>query len=291
MHGHPAPDILSDAVFQRLATFIQAYCGIHITPKKRVMVETRVHRRMMALGISRLDDYCQYLFDGDGTEVICFINEITTNKTDFFREAVHFEFLAKHILPAIACSGRRNIKIWSAASSTGAGAYTCAMVLQDSCPRYNMDYSILATDICTDVLEAGMNGRYHISMLDPIPEPQRKRYVMVPRDPRRNEFRIAPELRQKVKFCRLNLMDQNYPVATDFDVIFCRNVLIYFDHATQVQVLAKLCRHLREGGYLILGHSETLRGAPLGLRSVGRDTIYQRVEQTALSELPKRACG
>ncbi len=285
MHAGLTQDILSDAVFQRLAAFIHAYCGIHITPQKRVMVETRVHRRMVALGISRIDDYCALLFGGDGEEVVAFINDITTNKTDFFREPAHFDFLAEHILPSIARSGRHAIKIWSAASSTGAGAYTCAMVLEDFCRRCRMDYSILATDICTDVLQTGLSGRYPLSMIGPIPERQRKRYVMVPRDPQRKEFRIVPELRQKVMFRRLNLMDEDYPVATDFDVIFCRNILIYFDHATQAHVLAKLCRHLREGGYLILGHSETRRGSGLGLRSLGHDTIYQRGEQPAACEM------
>jgi chemotaxis protein methyltransferase CheR len=287
MHGAPAQDIMTDAVFQRLAALIQTYSGIQITPQKRTMVEARLHRRMRALGIVQAEDYCHRL-EVDGAEVVQFINDITTNKTDFFREPVHFEFLAEHILPMIARGGRRTIKIWSAASSIGAGAYTCAMVMEDSCRRFRMDYSILATDICTDVLEAGIKGRFPISMLDPIPEPQRKRYVMMPRDPQRNEFRIAPELRAKVTFQHLNLMDQAYPVARDFDVIFCRNILIYFDQATQAQVLTKLCRHLREGGYLILGHSETLRGHRLPLRAVGHSSIYQRAENE-LTERPPRS--
>ncbi len=277
----PALDSLSDAAFSRLAVFIHAYCGIHITPQKRVMVETRVHRRMAILGLSRTDDYCQYLFSGSGTEIVLFINEITTNKTDFFREPVHFEFLAETIVPSLAQSGRNTIKVWSAASSTGAGAYTCAMVLEESCRRHGMDYSILATDINTEVLQAGIDGRFPLSMLEPIPEAVRRRFVMVPRDPRRKEFRIVPKLREKVTFCQLNLMDDCYAVADDFDVIFCRNVLIYFDHATQAQVLTKLCRHLRPGGYLILGHSESLRGSGANLRPVGHGTIYQRVENSA----------
>lgn len=278
MNVAPGQNILTDATFQRLAAFIQTYSGIHITPQKRVMVETRVHRRMAALGISRVDDYCDLVFGNDHDEVVAFINDITTNKTDFFREPAHFDFLAEHVVPSVARSGQRNIKVWSAASSIGAGPYTCAMVLEDTCHRYRMDYSVLATDINTEVLQTGIGGRYPLSMLAPIPEPQRRRYVMMPRDPARKEFRITPELRQKVRFQHLNLMDRSYSVAEDFDVIFCRNILIYFDHATQEQVLAKLCRHLREGGYLILGHSETIRGVRLGLRSIGHGSIYQRAE-------------
>lgn len=294
MHGALAQDIMTDAVFQRLAAFIQTYSGIQITPQKRTMVEARLHRRMRALGIAQTEEYCHRL-EADRTEVTQFINEITTNKTDFFREPIHFEFLAEHIVPAVARSGRRTINIWSAASSIGAGAYTCAMVMEDCCRHFRMDYSILATDICTDVLETGILGRFPISMLDPIPEPQRKRYVRMPRDPKRNEFRIAPVLREKVTFHHLNLMDASYPVATDFDVIFCRNILIYFDHATQAKVLTKLCRHLRPGGYLILGHSETLRGTGLALRPMGHGTIYQRVDEAAparnVPSVQLQACG
>ncbi len=285
----PAQDILTDATFQRLADFIHDYCGIQITPQKRTMVETRLHRRMRTLGIASVDKYCAALFCGDEEEVVAFINNITTNKTDFFREPAHFEFLVEEVLPRIARSGRRNIKIWSAASSTGAGAYTCAMVLEDACRRYRMDYSILASDISTDVLQTGVAGRFPMSMIDPIPEAQRKRYVMMPRDPKRKEFRIVPMLRQKVTFSRLNLMDRDYPVAKDFDVVFCRNILIYFDHATQTQVLAKLCLHLCEEGYLILGHSETLRGHRLPLRAVGYSSIYQRADNGPALPVPSHA--
>jgi len=273
-----SPDHVSDAVFKRFAAFIQNYCGIQITPQKRTMVEMRLHRRMQILGLTNVDDYCAVLFGGDQAEVIPFINEITTNKTDFFREPVHFDFLAKKILPQIARSGRQKVKIWSAASSTGAEAYTCAMLLEDFRRQQHLGYSILATDICTDVLQTGIAGRYPLYMLDPIPEALRKHYVMLPRDAPGKEFRIMPSLRQKVNFLRLNLMDQTYPVATDFDVIFCRNILIYFDHATQMQVLARLSRHLRTGGFLIIGHSETVRGADLSLQPVHGGTIHQRID-------------
>ena len=278
MHQTPSPDRVSDAIFKRFAAFIQGYCGIQITPQKRTMVETRLHRRMRILGIANVDDYCAVLFDGDHAEVIPFINEITTNKTDFFREPVHFDFLVEKILPQIARSGRQEVKIWSAASSTGAEAYTCAMLLEDFRRRQQLNYSILASDISTDVLQAGTTGRYPLYMMDPIPEPMRRHYVMVPRELPCKEFRIVPALRQKVAFCRLNLMDQTYPMAADFDVIFCRNILIYFDHATQIQVLSRLSRHLRIGGYLITGHAETVRGVDLPLHAVSGGTIHQRID-------------
>jgi chemotaxis protein methyltransferase CheR len=278
MHQTVFPDRISDAIFKRFAVFIQNYCGIQITPQKRTMVEMRLYRRMRTLGVESVDDYCAALFGGDQAEAIAFINEITTNKTDFFREPVHFDFLAENILPQIACSGRHNMKIWSAASSTGAEAYSCAMLLEDFRRRQRMDYSILATDISTDVLQTGANASYPAYMMDPIPETMRQRYVLVPRDPACKEFRIVPALRQKVAFHRLNLMDRFYPMATDFDVIFCRNILIYFDQATQIAVLSRLTRHLRTGGFLITGHSETVRDTGLPLQSVLGGTIHQRID-------------
>lgn len=272
---------LTDANFERLAAFIHGYCGIQITPQKRILVETRMRKRMEALGIDEADAYCSHLLDrrDNATEVICFINEITTNKTDFFREPSHFDFLANDVLPTLA-GGRA--KIWSAACSTGAEPYTIAMVIEDfRRSSRRLDYTILASDICTDVLYQGLSGHYPNAMLEPIPESFRRRHVMLARDPKRREFRIAPDLRAKVNFCRLNLMEPHYSVERDFDVIFCRNILIYFDQPTQHQVLAKLCGHLRPGGHLILGHSETVRGAALPLRPVPRTTIYQRLGESA----------
>lgn len=276
---------LSDGAFERLALFIEDYCGIQITPKKRTMVEARLQRRMRALAMTHIDDYCALLFSGDYDEGVAFINAMTTNKTDFFREKVHFDFVAETIMPELARNGRRNAKFWSAASSTGAGAYSGAMISEDFRRQTGMDYSILATDISTDVLRSGIAGRYPLHMMEPIPSPLRQRYVMRSRDPRCKEFRIVPELRQKVDFLHLNLMDRSYPVAKDFDVIICRNILIYFDHATQVEVLKRLTAHLRPGGYLITGHSETVRGFDLPLRPVYGGTIHQRIDR----EIPQLA--
>jgi len=271
------PEHIPQAVFKRLGAFIEDYCGIQITPQKRTMVESRLQRRMRALAMASIDDYCALLFSGDIEEGIAFINEITTNKTDFFREKVHFDYLAETIFPELVRNGRRHIKLWSAASSTGAGAYSLAMLSEDFCRKTGMDYSIVATDISTDVLQTGVAGRYPLHMMAPIPSALRQRYVMVSRDPACKEFRIVPHLRQKVDFLHLNLMDWSYPVANDFDVIFCRNILIYFDHATQVEVIKRLTDHLRPGGYLITGHSETVRGFDLPLRAVSGGTIHQRI--------------
>ncbi len=278
MHGGFGPP-LSDRNFERLSEFVHDYCGIRITSKKRTMVDGRLRRRMRALEMDDINDYCAFLFEGDADaeeEVVNFIDAITTNKTDFFREPAHFVFLQSQILPLLAETGRRRIKIWSAASSTGAEAYTIAMILDDFCLRNRgMDYSILATDISTEVLDKGLRGRYPDTMLEPVPEEFRRRYVMVANDAKAREFRIVPHLRSKVAFFQLNLMDRRYPFDLDYDLIFCRNILIYFDRPTQGEVLRRLCEHIRPGGYLFLGHSESIVGHNLPLETVA-NTIFQR---------------
>lgn len=273
--------LLSDENFERLAVFIYDYCGIRITEKKRTMIDGRLRKRMRMLGIANINSYCDFLFANDdaatGSEIVHFIDAVTTNKTDFFRENSHFEYVTETLLPEITDSGRHTIHAWSAACSTGAEPYTMAMVLADFCARKSgIDYSILATDICTEVLNKAVCGRYPLAMADPIPDDVRRRYIMLARDPRVHEFRVKPALRSKVRFSQLNLMDSHYPFERNFDLIFCRNVLIYFDRPTQGQVLARLCTHLRVGGYLILGHSESVSGLNLPLKMVA-NTIFRRV--------------
>jgi len=273
-------ETLSPRNFQRLCEFVHTYCGIKLTLKKKSMLDGRLRRRMRALGIANTNEYCAYLFNQDApeaqAELVHFIDAVTTNKTDFFREPAHFSILENRLLPAYRKAGHRHLKIWSAAASTGAEAYTIAMVIDHFFrDTGGFDYSILATDVCTDVLNKGMSALYSDTMIDPIPEDYRRRYVLVPNDPARREFRIAAKLRAKVHFQHLNLMEERYGVERDFDMIFLRNVLIYFDRQTQENVLAKLCEHLRPGGYLFLGHSESLSGARLPLFTIA-NTVFQR---------------
>lgn len=270
---------LSDRNFWRLCDLVYQICGIKLTVKKRSMVDGRLRRRMRALNIANINDYCDLLFTEAGNEsreIVHFIDAVTTNKTDFFREPAHFDFLQSYVLPNWREECRRNTKIWSAACSTGAEAYTTAMVMDDQFrDRCRLDYNILATDICTDVLEKGKAALYPEAMLEPIPESFRRRYVLIPRDPGRREFRITAALRAKVRFQRLNLMDGRYALDRDFDLVFLRNVLIYFDRPTQEAVLTKLCQHLKPGGFLFLGHSESLVGSNLPLELVA-NTIFRR---------------
>jgi chemotaxis protein methyltransferase CheR len=246
---------------------------------KKTMLEGRLRRRVAALGLPDVNAYCDHLFEGGDyeTELIHLLNVATTNKTDFFREPAHFDFMTQTALPDLVEQGRRSVKIWSAAASIGAEAYTLAMVMEEfRRAERGLDYAILATDICTDVLAQAAAGRFSKAMVDPVPMELRRRYLLQPRDPAAQDVRVAPSLRAKTSFARLNLMDDRYPVDREFDFVFCRNILIYFDKMTQERVLANLCQHIRSGGYLVLGHSETAIGVDLPVRAVV-NTIFQKV--------------
>lgn len=271
-------DRLSPADFARLGRFIEAASGIKMAPNKLTMLEMRLRRRVSALGLDSLAAYCRRLFEEGGlsSEAVHLIDVVTTNKTDFFREPAHFRYLVDVAVPELVARGDGGqLNVWSAACSTGAEPYTLAMVLDDLARRIPLRYSILATDICTQVLETAIAGIYPAALLEPTPEALHKRYVQRSKDRLQGLVRIAPELRSRVRFGRLNLIEATLPAPRDFDVVFCRNVLIYFDRPTQHQVVRRLCDHLRPGGYLFLGHSETLVGADLPLRQVAPSTFVR----------------
>lgn len=272
-------DHISKRNFDQLARFIYDYSGIKMPPTKLTMLEGRLRRRLRATGISSFDDYCDYLFKHDGLEQekVFLIDAVTTNKTDFFREPNHFAYLRDHALPKLAARDLRRFRIWSSACSTGAEPYTIAMVLDaftDDNPQ--QDYAILATDLSTDVLQTARRGIYSADMVAPVPPELRERYVMTPLDAHRREVRIHPALRSKVGFARLNLMDPSYGVGDPMHIIFCRNVLIYFDKPTQQRVLSRLIECLVPGGYLFIGHSETVSGFDLPIRQVA-NTVFEKV--------------
>jgi len=202
---------------------------------------------------------------------------VTTNKTDFFREARHFEYMQQVALPALVSSGVRTIRTWSSACSTGAEPYTMAMVLEEFvADRRDLNYSILATDLSTDVLATARRGIYSEDLVHPVPRELQRKYVMVAKQKDRREVRISADLRSRVGFARMNLMDENYPVGEGMHMIFCRNVLIYFDKPTQSGVLKRLCARLLPGGYMFIGHSESITGIDLPLKQVS-NTVFQRI--------------
>ncbi len=200
------------------------------------MLAVRLRARLAVLGLAALDDYCDYLFKDHGLEreLVHLINAVSTNKTDFFREPAHFDFLRDDFLPAMTNANRRNVKLWSAAASIGAEAYTIAMVLE-AYRRQNRgpDYSIFATDISTEVLKVALAGQYPRAMIDPVPPDMRASFVLQSRDPGLDLVRIAPQLRARIAWGHLNLMNKHYPIDRELDCIFCRNILIYFDKGTR----------------------------------------------------------
>lgn len=277
---------LSERDFSRLAGLIEGHCGIRMPPAKRTMVEGRLRKRMRAVDLPDLAAYCRWVLDGGGfeAEFAHLVDAVTTNKTDFFREPDHFHYLCQDAVPSLL-AGRRSLqdpllKLWSAACSCGAEAYTMAMVLADLAANperagRRFRFSILGTDICTTVLEKAAIAVYPVEMASPVPPEMRRRYLMRARDPDRHEVRVVPELRRLVQLAQLNLMAPAYPVDRDMDVIFCRNILIYFDRPTQHAVLTRLVEHLRPGGYLFLGHSESMAGSNLLMRQVA-PTVFRR---------------
>lgn len=273
---------LNNRDFGRLAQLIEGHCGIKMPPTKKLMVEGRLRRRVRALALRDLDDYCAFLFDRGGLqqEFIHLVDVVTTNKTDFFREPEHFSFLGEQAAPALMRTGAgltRPLRAWSAACSTGQEPYTIAMVLAEVASHTRgYRFTIRASDISSEVLAVALRAIYPADQAEPIPPELRRRYLMRGRDASESMVRVAPELRSKVSFRRLNLIEGAYPWDEPMDVVFCRNVLIYFDRPTQFQVLDFLCRNIIRGGWLFLGHSETLSGLSLPLRPV-LPAVYQRV--------------
>lgn len=264
---------LSAEEFGRLSTLVQDELGIKMPAAKKTLLESRLQKRLRALGLSSYSDYCDMLFNRGGlaNELVHMLDLVTTNKTDFFREAHHFEFLTEAVLPRFVRQGKRHMSIWSAGCSSGEEPYTLAMVLSEFSrlnPGLGFDYSITATDISTRVLEVACKGVYRDDRVAPVPEELKKRYLLRSRDASKGLVRVVPELRQRITFSRVNLMDETYPVDSGLDVIFCRNVIIYFDKPTQERLFAKFCEYLKPGGLIFIGHSETLSGMDLPLSKV-----------------------
>jgi len=270
---------LSDRHFRTIAKLIEGQVGIKLPAGKRLMLEGRLHKRVRALNYGGLNEYVETLLDAGqlDDELTHLIDAVTTNKTDFFREPSHFEFMRAVAVPELMKHrGRSDLKIWSAACSTGMEAYTIAIVLDDMARTGSrLQFRILGTDISTAVLKLARSAIYTRDMLAPVPGDFVKRYFLIARDRSSDQVRIVPELRRRTHFMRMNLMDTSYPVDRDVDIIFCRNVLIYFEKETQRKVVEQLCAHLRPGGYLMVGHSESMVHSVVpGLKQV-QPTIFR----------------
>ncbi|MBU1176692.1 MAG: chemotaxis protein CheR [Alphaproteobacteria bacterium] len=241
--------------------------GINLTPAKHMMIEGRLKKRMRSAEFATLDAYCDWLFNGDGLrqELPHLINAVTTNKTDFFREVEHYHFLEQVVVPELlnrSTVRTSRLKLWSAASANGAEAYSAAMILEKFAQESRrLSYAVLGTDVSTEVLAQARRAVYSAEMMAPVPAHYLSRFVLTGKKPgARPQVRMAPELRRHMVFRYLNLMDKSYPIDDDVDVIFLRNVLIYFEKPVQDEVIARVTAHLRQGGYLMLGHSESMIG-------------------------------
>lgn len=276
------PATLSDREFQRFSSFIYANAGIKMPPAKKTMLEARLQKRLKANAMTSFEEYGNFVFSqqGQATELIHLIDVVTTNKTDFFREPAHFDYLVKTALPAVVSAHgdffRDPVRIWSAGCSTGEEPYTLAMVLSEfASGNPGFRAAITASDICTKVLQTAKTGIYPEERTDPIPLVMKKKYLTRSREKSTSLVRIAPAVRSMVSFRRINFMDDDLGISEKMDVIFCRNVIIYFDKPTQQTLMQKFYRHLKPGGYLFIGHSETLSGLDVSFTPVA-STVYRK---------------
>jgi chemotaxis protein methyltransferase CheR len=271
---------ISTRDYARLCGLIYDKAGIRLGADKKTMLEVRIKRRLKALDLSSYGQYCDYLFGHQGLkeELVPLIDVVTTNKTDFFREPKHFNFLVERALPEFTArdGGGRPLLIWSAGCSSGEEPYTLAMVLSEyGLTHPGFRFRILATDISTNVLQKAEMGIYSSEVVSPVPTALKRRYLMMGKAPGSNRVRVVPELRRLIEFRRLNFMDADYRMTEKADGIFCRNVIIYFDRPTQEKVLQKLSRQLVPGGYMFVGHAETLHDMDLPLTPVA-PALYRK---------------
>jgi chemotaxis protein methyltransferase CheR len=253
---------------RRLAAEISTALGIQLPDAKLTMLFGRLQRRFNELGLRSLVEYEARLHDPvhAESERIELLDLATTNKTDFFREPEHFRYLTQRALPQLSARGDRwSCRVWCAGCSTGQEVYTLAMVLDDYARGHpGFGFELIATDVSTRALRDAAAATYPAELADPIPPQLRQRYLMNGKAARRGMVRIVPELRARVKFRRLNFMATHYPLG-EFHVVFFRNVMIYFDRETRRQVLTRQCRLLRPGGYLFIGHTESVAGLDIPL--------------------------
>jgi chemotaxis protein methyltransferase CheR len=272
---------LGDKDFSRLSAFIMSHYGIKLPPAKKTLVQCRLQKRLRAYNMSNFSDYIDLLFSSAGgeKEISSMIDEISTNKTDFFREPIHFDFLSQTGLKEyLSKTGKRRISIWSAGCSSGEEPYTIAIILKEYAKlEHYIDFTITATDISTKVLQLGMQGIYHENKISEIPYALKKNYFQKGKNSFKEKVRVNSDLRRTVDFQHFNLLSSDYTLLGMFDIIFCRNVLIYFERAIQYRIITKLCNQLNSGGYMFLGHSDTTIGFTLPIKTV-RPSIYSKLD-------------
>lgn len=268
---------MSEANFSRLSELAHDYTGIVLGPHKKDMIYGRLSRRIRALKLRNFDDYCDLLEVDGNAELSNFINSITTNLTSFFREKHHFDYLQDTVLPALKEKNKttRKIRVWSAGCSTGEEPYSLSIVLNEFFDVRSWDIKILATDLDSNVLNHGRNGVYDVQRIQTIDDARRKKWFL--KDPSKPDVvKVKPELQSLISFKRLNLLE-DWPMKGPFDVIFCRNVVIYFNKDTQRVLFGRYGDILQSRGHLFIGHSETLHRVSERFESLGK-TMYQKID-------------
>lgn len=267
-----------------LSNFIEKRFGIQMPPSKKILLQTRLQKRALQLGFQTIHQYVQFLFSqqGQAVEQDQFATIISTHKTEFFRESDHFTALRNNILPKLHESlfyGKNEIlSAWSAASSTGEEIYSMAITMYDYFKLHGNPsplFKVTGTDISDTIVQFARKGIYTANSISSIPI-EYHQYIMRCKDHKRKVIRVAPEIRRYTEFHQQNLMDNQYRIKKGIHIIFCRNVLIYFNRQIQENILRKLADLLYPGGFLFIGHSETLTGLDLPLEQV-QMTIYKKV--------------
>jgi len=267
---------LTDEEFKSFKDLIYNKCGICLHEGKKELVRARLNKRLRQTGIKSFSEYYRYLTHEDnGNELVVMLDAISTNKTSFFREIKHFDFLKEKVFPRYASGeyGRR-LRFWSAACSSGEEPYTLAISLLEHFGSSNFDIKILATDISTKVLGEAQRGVYTSDKIEDIPNPLIRTYFQQGRGRQQGFYRVKPNLRDLISFKRFNLMDK-FPFNTVFQFIFCRNVMIYFDKKTQERLVNKFHQCIIPGGYLMIGHSESLTGVNHPFKYI-QPSVYQK---------------
>jgi len=276
MLGYPNL-VLNKKEFQQLSHFIENQTGIRMPESKKILLQSRLYKRLIALKMNSFEEYIQFIFSPKGKdEIVRMIDIVTTNKTEFFREADHFEYLKNHILPQYICeaNGSFYLKCWSAGCSSGEEAYTLGIVFAEFAElNKGFDFYILGTDISTRMLRNAREGIYPCESVKCFPINIKKKYLLKERRENITYVKFRPELMRKINFQYINFNDNYYNIPGVFDIIFCRNVLIYFDREVQEHILKKIILKLRRGGYLFLGHSESIFGFDLALKQIA-PTIF-----------------
>lgn len=260
-------------VFNKFRKIVYDKAGITLHEGKQSLVSARIGKRMRVLGIPDDKKYLEYVMaDKTGTEIVQLLDVISTNVTHFFREDQHFQFMGEEVQRIVA-TGQNKIRIWSAASSSGEEPYSIAMTFLENSKGFRGDIRILATDISTRILKAAKEGTYSKEKVQKVPLMLRSRYFDVRAKEGEKAFVIKPSVSKHITFARLNLNEPPFPMHGPFDLVFCRNVMIYFDNTVRKRLLSEISRLLRPGGYLFVGHAESLTGMLCGLRTV-KPSIY-----------------